>query len=365
VTGGTGFIGGAVLAELIGGPLWDDTLMIVRAPSVEEGRQRLLKNIRKFFPGGRLPADIEQHQVVLAGLEDAHVIERDPRIQQITHVIHAAALASFSQTPKVRAVNVDASLAFVEALMGAADIRRFVNVGTAWCVGIGSHGLVAEGTEPLSSEHAVPYTASKIEFERRMRSQYPHLSFVTARPSIVVGHSKLGTLPSGSIYWVFRAGTLLDKFSCALDDRIDVVPVDWVAQALLRLTLKRTLASDFYHLSAGAKASSTIGEIRAAIDAGLGLTPRDQGIYERVRTSDLARHVFARDDLFADINRKLLARALCIYGRFAESGTLFDNDRTLAEGMTPPPPFASYAARCAETAEATSIAGQMEDDFKC
>ena len=60
----------------------------------------------------------------------------------------------------------------------------------------------------------------------------------------------------------------------------------------------------------------------------------------------------------------LLSRAMKIYGRFAKSGTVFDNARTLDEGISPPPPFYSYADICAATAEQSSIAAQMEDDFK-
>ena len=44
---------------------------------------------------------------------------------------------------------------------------------------------------------------------------------------------------------------------------------------------------------------------------------------------------------------------------------MFDNRRTLAEGIQRPPAFYTYAGICAATAEATSIASQMEDDFKC
>jgi hypothetical protein len=34
------------------------------------------------------------------------------------------------------------------------------------------------------------------------------------------------------------------------------------------------------------------------------------------------------------------------------------------EGVSPPPPFFTYAGLCAATAESTSLAAQMEDDFK-
>ncbi|MDI7066993.1 SDR family oxidoreductase, partial [Klebsiella pneumoniae] len=50
----------------------------------------------------------------------------------------------------------------------------------------------------------MPYTQCKREDERLLRSTYPNLPLVVVRPSIVVGHTVLGTLPSASIFWVFR-----------------------------------------------------------------------------------------------------------------------------------------------------------------
>jgi hypothetical protein len=63
-------------------------------------------------------------------------------------------------------------------------------------------------------------------------------------------------------------------------------------------------------------------------------------------------------------NPWLLTHALNIYGKFAQSGTVFDNSHTLMEGISPPPPFFTYAGLCAATAESTSLAAQMEVDFK-
>ena len=46
VTGGTGFIGGAVLAELFEGPYWALTLVMIRAANLEEARNRLIASAR-------------------------------------------------------------------------------------------------------------------------------------------------------------------------------------------------------------------------------------------------------------------------------------------------------------------------------
>lgn len=363
VTGGTGFIGGAVLAELYDSAVWSKTLIMVRAADLAQARQRIEDSIARFLPGTPI-SNLRDGQIVLSGLEDAGRLADDRRIRDVTHVIHSAAVTSFANHPRIQAVNVDASLAFVATLERCAKVQRFLNVGTAWCVGMDVDKLVAEDGEQGSAEHVVPYTQSKLEFERRVRRQHPNFPLISARPSIVVGHTRLGTAPSGSIYWVFRAAQVMGEFTCGYDERVDVVPVDWVANALVHLTAKKELWYDTYHLAAGETSFSTIGELDAAIARGRNTKANGRNGFHRVSTRAIATSVRGKLDQLGDANPTLLTRALTIYSRFAESGVLFENRRTLAEGIAPPPPFHSYAAECARTAETTSIAAQMEDDFK-
>lgn len=363
VTGGTGFIGGAVLAELLEGPHWPNVLMMVRAGSVEEGRQRIIESVARFIGHSRCAAQIKSANIVVAGLETCDSLADDARISQVTHVIHSAAVTSFSNHPRIDAVNVDGSLKFVSMLDRCADVRRFVNVGTAWSVGMNSGRSIKEDGSQETDEHVVPYTKSKREFERRLRSELPWFPIVSARPSIVVGHTKLGTAPSGSIYWVFRAAQMLGQFTCSFRERVDVVPVDWVAKALVHLTLKPDLWFDTYHLSAGHGSYSTVAELERAIAGGRRVEPLAEAKYNRVTRQKLAEEIQSCA-LFGDANPALLSRALLIYSKFAESGVVFENDRAFAEGISQAPAFHTYAAYCAETAETTSIAAQMEDDFK-
>jgi nucleoside-diphosphate-sugar epimerase len=253
---------------------------------------------------------------------------------------------------------------FVEVLKSCARVQRFVNVGTAWCVGMDVDKVVAEDGDQGSAKHVVPYTESKLEFERTVRRVHPDFPFVSARPSIVVGHTKYGTQPSGSIYWVFRSVHVLGKFTCSFDERMDVVPVDWVAQALMGLAFKDELSFDTYHLSAGESSYSTIAQLDDAIAEGRNVAPTTRAHYMSVDDRQLTKAVYEKRKQLGDANPWLLSRALGLYARFAESGVLFDNQRTLWEGIVPPPPFHTYAANCARTSENTSLSAQMEDDFK-
>ncbi len=91
---------------------------------------------------------------------------------------------------------------------------------------------------PSLEQHAVPYTYSKGMAELKLRETFPELPLVVVRPSIVVGHSRLGCAPSGSIFWMLRMVALLETFSCRLTDRVDILSVDDCAEAIVRLATK-------------------------------------------------------------------------------------------------------------------------------
>ena len=364
VTGGTGFIGGAVLAELIDGPLWPKTLIMVRAANAREARTRIVSSLLRFLPGRPVDDLVRDEQIIVLGLEDASKLADDPRIRDVSHVIHSAAVTAFSNHPRIRAINVDASMNFVNVLKKSAKIQRFVNVGTAWCVGMDVDKVVLENGEQGSATHIVPYTESKLEFERTVRRTHPDFPFVSARPSIVVGHTRYGTTPSGSIYWVFRSVHVLGQFSCDFDQRLDVVPVDWVARSLVSLMIKPELSYDTYHLSAGEQSFSTIAQLDIAIASGREVRPVGRDDYRAVSERQLTKTVYEKRKKLGDANPWLLSRALGLYAQFAESGVVFDNQRTMSEGIEQAPPFHTYAAVCARTSETASLAAQMADDFK-
>ena len=48
ITGATGFLGGAIAAELVDLPAWDDALFLVRAASREEAAERVRKTLTRF-----------------------------------------------------------------------------------------------------------------------------------------------------------------------------------------------------------------------------------------------------------------------------------------------------------------------------
>ena len=363
LTGATGFLGGAVLSRLIHSPQWSSVLLLVRACSPAQGRERVLASLRTFEIPPALFDRVETRQIICGGLTDVAEFADDARIAQVTHVINCAALASFASHPQIRPVNVEGTVEFARTLNARARLQRFLHVGTGMACGMQAPSPVREDYEPGAGvRHLVDYTASKLECERRLRAELPGLPLVVARPSIIVGHSRLGCKPSPSIFWVFRFGTTLRQFTCGSDQQIDVVPADYCADAILALLRKPRLAYDKYHIAAGPQRSSTFGELDAALAKAPG--PLDRSVYRKVDFATLANMQDRFENLFGAGNQRMLLRAIRLYGEFAALGMTFDNARLLAEGIPPPPPFADYIALCASTTASMSIYEQMKYDFK-
>lgn len=364
VTGATGFLGGAVLAELASTPTWDAARFMVRAADLAGAQVRLRETLARFEVAPGLAKRLHPRQIVLGDLADPDAIFERADLSGVTHVINNGALATFGNHPRLWEINVEGSFRFIARLAEVARLRRFVHVGTAMCVGPDAPRPVPEDWPPApDAHHLVPYTGTKIAIEEKLQRELPHLPLVRARPTIVVGHTRLGTRPSASIYWVFRSVQLLEKFMIALDDRIDVVPVDWTARTLIELATRPTLKHDFYHLSAGPDMASTFRELDSAMARGRGTEPR-AAVYERIPAEGLDALIGTFRERLGPCSPRIMLRALKLYGMFAALNMTFRNDNLRDEGIPPPPPFASYAEVCAASAEASTVAEQMMADFK-
>lgn len=363
LTGGTGFVGGAIAAELVQRGLLAQSRFLVRAGDPVEACTRLRDNLLRFGIAPAQAQELRPEQVICGDLTDLPAFASHPLLGGLTHVIHAAALATFSSNPKIWASNVDGTLALARAVMARSRLTRWLQVGTAMCCGPGLASPVQESWQAGLRDdlHLVPYTRSKLAVEQALRA-LPDLPLVVARASIVVGHSKLGCAPSPSIFWVFRMAFALERFTCAPDERIDIIPADWCAYALVSLALKPVLAHDLYHVSSG-MASNRFLEIDAAYAAARGTEPI-AARYQQVALDKLRDLVPLFEQRLGRVNRLLILRALMLYGAFAELNYVFDNARLLAEGIAPAPPLASYIAECVRTSESVPMTEQMAHDFK-
>lgn len=364
ITGSTGFLGGAVVANLLQNSVKDRLLLLVRGKTVDEGLNRLRANLVNFGLEASLIHSITAENILLGDLAMPEHFISDARLDDVTHVINCAAVASFGKNPTIWKVNVEGTFKFAERMSRVAGLEKFIHVGTAMSCAPEPGSLVTESwLDSSRDQHIVEYTWSKASIEKLMTETLPELPLVIARPSIVVGHSDQGCLPSASIFWVFRMALALGKFTCDLNDRIDVVPVDFCADALVLLLDARDVINEVIHISAGTQSSVTFAEIDEAMAKASGKRALGED-YQKVSYKQLSDSRRTFKDLFGPCNERIMLRAMNLYGHFSNLNVVFDNSKLMQLGMGKPSRFTDYLDRCVSTTRDATIAELMQVDFK-
>jgi nucleoside-diphosphate-sugar epimerase len=384
LTGATGYIGGCTLAKLLETRPDCRVLVLARDRGSESAGERIRRSVHRFMDSERADAALRRCEVITADLSNPSSLQNDrldaathvihlasvkklaaSRLDEVTHVLHLASNTNLRAARRVRHTNVLGAMALAHRMRQTAGLQRFLYVGTAYICGEKSERVVREEMFPrLRARHFTEYTASKAECEMLLKSTAPELPLVVARPSVVVGHTRLGCLPSSSIFWFYRACDLLRRLTCPLDSRDDVVPVDWVAEALLFLLFKPDLQHDCYHVSAGEGSSVSWHDVAAVFAECYGERPEDP--YQVVDIPTIVKERRRVASLLGPGDMDHLLTALQIFFRFMEiDAEVFDNSRLLAEGMPPPPRFTKYLRQCATQPSDVSVYKQMLDDFSC
>lgn len=354
LTGVTGFLGGAFLSHLIESRFPGEVVCLVRAAGIEAARERLRLSLARFGHHS-----IPKWVSVLPGdVADEHW-HTAPELLPVTHTLHLAASTSFGKEPSIYRVNVDGALSVARSMRGR-NLERYLHTGTATICGARPPHIVHEDDYPHADAlHLVEYTKSKAQAEQELISRYGDLPTVIARPSIVVGHRQLGCAPSGSIFWVLRAIEALRFLPWSRNNRVDVVPVDWVAGALAQLLLAPDLKYDRYHLSAGDISCVRWSELEAESARVFGGPAQDR--YKTGSIGDLTRQRIR--EAIPECPPRYLRHALELYTRFCSLDLIFDNHRLLREGIAPPPRFTDYMRTCLESSPG-SIYEQMRMDLE-
>lgn len=355
LTGVTGFLGGACLAALLDATEQDEIVCLVRAEDQDTAEERVRRSVARFGGPEVLPPNVQ----VLRGDLLSTEWHRSPLLNSVTHVLHLAASTSFGSNAGIRRTNVDGALSVASAMQGRR-LQRYIHTGTATICGATPPHVVQEDDYPsATAEHLLPYTRSKAEAELKLTERYADLPLVIARPSIVVGDTRFGCAPSGSIFWVLRSFEALRFLSWNPANHVDVVPVDWAASALTHLLHAPTLPYQRYHVSAGLGSSITWEQLAAEYARIHGGPSKDRYEIGNIvqLTSQRIRSAIGQGQT------RHLRQALELYSRFCSLDLVFDNSRLLETGVAPPPPFTQYMRRCLETSP-SGIYEQMRVDLE-
>jgi len=261
LTGATGFLGMEVLARLLEHDDDVAVLALVRGRDRDEAGARLDDVLRTLY--GSAPARARERVRALPGdvTRDGLGLAADDR-REVLHragaVMHCAASVSFAlPLAESRAINTDGARRVIELAQQMQRLRRLVHVSTAYVAGR-HEGRFHEDQLSIGQSFRNGYEQSKYEAELLLANGAADLPLVVARPSIVVGESETGWTPAFNvIYWPLQAFArgMLDRLPARPDGPVDVVPVDYVADALVHLLFDDS-ATGTLHLVAGDQAAT-------------------------------------------------------------------------------------------------------------
>src|SRR6185312_11604104 len=258
LTGATGFVGMELLARYLQRGE-RDVVTLVRADSHEAAQARVDAVLENLFgadaPDYRhrvhpMAADMTAPDL---GLTEA---ERTALAERVTKIIHSAASVSFSlPLDEARAINREGTrrmLELAELAQARGGLECYAHVSTAFVAG--DHpGSFAECDHDVGQKFHNSYEQSKFEAEDLIRS-HENLPYTILRPSIVVGDRNNGwTSAFNVLYWPLRAFArgLFTAVPAIPSAPVDVVSIDYVADAIYQLCETTCGKRVTYHLTAG------------------------------------------------------------------------------------------------------------------
>ena len=263
LTGGTGFVGAQLLARYL--ERTDVTVYaLVRAEDRDSGETRLLDKLSALIEPGdvrarlvAVPGDVEKPGLGLSARD------RDELAGEVAQVVHAAASVSFElPLEESRRINVGGTRNVVDFALRCERLERFAYISTAYVAG-DHEAEFAEDDLCVGQRFRNPYERTKFEAEKLVRSHSHELPVQIFRPSIVVGEATSGWTDSFNVLYTplraFARGHM-PLVPARQQSPVDVVPVDYVADAVFELTRRPVERMETYHLVAGPEAT-TVEEI--------------------------------------------------------------------------------------------------------
>lgn len=267
LTGATGFVGQELLARILQ-QSERHVHALVRAGDRAEAQRRIDDVISQLADPDRLEGRVTAVPAELTapglGLDESTQAELTARV---TTVIHCAASVSFSMPlAESRQINVEGTKRILELArrcQAAGDgLERMVYVSTAYVAGRHRGSFSGQDLQ-RGQRFRNPYEQSKHEAEVLVHDAGEEMPVQIFRPSIVVGDRRTGWTTSFNVlYQPMRAFSrgLYSVLPGRLDAPVDVISVDYVADAIWALS-REPFSSPETHLLVSGSDATTVREL--------------------------------------------------------------------------------------------------------
>ena len=345
LTGSTGYIGAHIAANLLsehGAAL----NLLVRARDPHEAEERLWRGLQLHM---QFPAFYEFLQTRVRIFRGDLTGERfglstddyDRLVHTTDSIVHCAASLNRKSEKSCMNVNLRGTLEVLQLGMAVNHyhgLRRFSHVSTVAVAGKRQDEVVTEDKSvDWDRSDYDPYARTKKFCEHMIQQLLPEVPKTIFRPSIVLGDSRRAETTQFDMVraFVFLAG--LPVLPLRSTDHVDIVNVDFVADAVATLHVKEKTQFDTYHLSSG-RESQTFRQLTESLAAA---QDKRGPFYLPFLQSPFTSSVNALSNRKSAIGRG--AALMKVFMPYLTFNTVFDNTRVTTELGRRPVPFSQYS----------------------
>lgn len=342
LTGGTGYIGGYVLARLL--EAGREPVLVLARKASKEGLWRALQ---LHMDGARFHAALRDGRV--RGVEGdltapgfglaAEALAA--LAKEVTSIVHVAASLNRKSEKACLNTNLRGTLHLLELARRAQDdhgLRRMSHVSTVAVAGERQDEVVQED-QAIDWERGDydPYARTKKFCEYMIARLLPEVPRTIFRPSVVLGDSRRPETTQFDMAKAFAFLARLPFLPLRKEHRLDVVPVDYVADAIATLHLREPAEHTIYHLASG-EDSPTYAQITGAVAQARGGSAPWFWPWTRRPFEGTTRFLAS----FRGTGVGSAAARLQVFMPYLTYNTVFDNTRVAKALGRKPAPFPSY-----------------------
>jgi thioester reductase-like protein len=345
LTGSTGYLGSYLLAELFTGHK-DQLNLLVRAKTGQEARERLWQSLQLHFEFPEFLERLNSRVRIFCGdLTSGRFGLSDDEyrglVDSTDSILHCAASLNRKSEKQCLNVNLRGTLEVIQLarrVQNQQGLRRFSHVSTVAVAGKRQNEIVQEDSSiDWQRSDFDPYARTKKFSEHMVQQLLPEVPHTIFRPSIVMGDSRR---PETTQFEMVRALDLLVRLlvlPLRPNDRIDIVPADYVGGAIVKIHQMDKPLHRIYHLASGA-GSQTYKELTDSLAA--------QGGWSKPSYQPWLGGPFSGTVNWLAFRGGAIgygASLLKVFWPYLDWNTVFDNSRVTEEMGAAPAKFSVYA----------------------
>jgi thioester reductase-like protein len=272
LTGATGFLGAEIVKRILRGSPGSHLTVLVRSTPRETAAERIDRQLVRTLGAEEAATCGARVEVVEGDISNRGMGMDSDRaaklLSRVDHVIHCAASIRFDLPLELaRRDNTEGTrnvLTFTERL---ERLGRLDYIGTAYVAG-SRRGLIKEDELDVGQSFTNSYEQTKMESEKLVREFAKTHPTIIYRPSIVVGDSRTGETSTfqGFYQALLLYRQLYDRGMSILvpadpNTPVDLVPIDYVIDALFALMSSPANIGGVFHLTSGPGHTCTFDEL--------------------------------------------------------------------------------------------------------